>query len=236
MARITITIKKLQHMKKVILGMALLLGLSAVQAQTNESDKANVVTKEVGVGNFTAIDLSGVMNVYLTQGDKISVKVEADERVQDKVDISTEDNTLYVKTQKGSFSNVKKMNVYITFTNLNEIHNKLVGNLKSETTIKETALRYKSAAVGNTNLQLDVEDLKIDISAIGNTAFSGKAINCRLNNSSVGNVRAGDLIVENMELSSAAVGNLEYHANNTKVVKSNGIGKVTNRLKKEESR
>lgn len=221
-------------MKKMLWGMALLLGFTTAQAQ--QSDNANVVTKEVSVGSFTAIDLSGVMNVYLTQGDKVSVKVEADERVQDKVSVTTEGNTLYVKTKKGNLSNVKKMNVYITFTNLAEIHNKLVGNLKGETPIKETALRYKSAAVGNTHLQLDVEDLKINISAVGNTELSGKATNCQLNNSSVGNIRAGNLIVENMDLTSSAIGNLEYHAKNTVTIKSNGIGKVTNKVKKEESK
>jgi hypothetical protein len=227
-------------MKKVLMGMALLLGLSTAQAQENsrdyEGDKSKVVTKEVSVDNFTAINLSGVMNVYLTQGDKISVKVEAAEKMQDKIEVNTEGNTLYVKTKKGNWSNVKKMNVYITFTNLSEIHNKLVGNLKSETTIKETALRYKSAAVGNTNLQLDVNDLKIDIAAVGNTELTGKALNCQLNNSSVGNVRAGSLMVENMDLTSSAIGNLEYHAKNTVAVKSTGIGKVTNKQKKEESR
>lgn len=220
--------------------MALLLGASVAQAQENsrdyEGDKSKVVTKEVSVGDFDAINLSGVMNVYLTQGDKISVKVEADEKVQDKVSVTTEGKTLYVKTKKGNLSNVKKMNVYITFTSIAEIQNRLVGNLKGETAIKETALRYKSSAVGNTHLQLDVTDLKIDISAVGNTELNGKVTNCRLNNSSVGNIRAGNLIVDNMDLTSSAIGNLEYHAKNTVALKSNGIGKITNKQKKEESK
>jgi Putative auto-transporter adhesin, head GIN domain len=237
-ARITITIKKLQHMKKVILGMALLLVFTATQAQENgrnyESDK--IVSKDISVGNFTAVDLSGAMSVFLTQGDKASVKVEADEKVIDKVEIEAKDGTLYVKTKKGGLKNIKTMNVYITFTSLSSINNQLVGKLESENTIKQESLRYKSASVGNATLQFDVTDLKIDIAAVGNTEFSGKAVNCVLDNTSIGNVRAGSLLVENMQLISTAIGNLEYHAVNTKVVKSNGIGKVTNKQKRDETK
>lgn len=225
-------------MSKLVWAMALLLGFSGAQAQENNRNYEDhkMVSKDISVGNFTALDLSGVMSVFLTQGDKASVKVEADEKVIDKVEIEAKDGTLYVKTKKGGLKNVKTMNVYITFTSLSKINNQLVGKLETENTIKQPSLRYKSASVGNASLQLDVEDLKIDIAAVGNTEFSGKAVNCELDNTSIGNVKAGSLVVENMQLTSTAIGNLEYYATNTKVVKSNGIGKVTNKLKKEESR
>jgi len=219
------------NMKKIMLGLTLVLGFTAAQAQKDN----DVVTKEIAVDNFTAMELNGVMNVYLTQGDKVSVKVEADEKAQEKVEIKTEGNTLYVKTKKG-LGNTKKLNVYITFTTLEEINNRLVGKLSSENTIKLHSLRYKSSAVGNTNLQLDIEDLKVNLAAVGNTELSGKATNCALDNSSVGNVRASGLIVDNMDLNSSAIGNLEYYAKNTRSIKSSGIGKVTNRVKKEDSK
>lgn len=223
---------------KLVWGMALLLGFSTVQAQESKRDRNGneIVSKDISVGDFTALDLSGVMNVFLTQGDKASVKVEADEKVIDKVEIEAKDGTLYVKTKKGGLKNVKTMNVYITFASLSKINNQLVGKLESQNTIKQSSLRYKSTSVGNASLQLDVDNLKIDIAAVGNTEFSGKAVNCELDNTSIGNVKAGSLVVENMQLTSTAIGNLEYYATNTKVVKSNGIGKVTNKLKKEESR
>lgn len=225
-------------MNKWVWGIALLLGFYTVQAQESKRDRNGneIVSKDITVGDFTALDLSGVMSVFITQGDKASVKVEADEKVIDKVEIEAKDGTLYVKTKKGGLKNTKIMHVYITFTSLSKINNQLVGKLQSENTIKQSSLRYKSTSVGNASLQLDVEDLKIDIAAVGNTEFSGKAVNCELDNTSIGNVKAGSLLVENMQLTSTAIGNLEYYATNTKVVKSNGIGKVTNKLKKEESR
>jgi uncharacterized protein YxeA len=223
-------------MKKILLAVTAMLGMAAVYAQETETDRKDdrkVVTREVAVSDFSAVDLNGVMNVYLTQGDKAAVKVEADEKVQDKITVEVSGNTLYVKTKKGRWSNVKKMNVYITFVNLDEIHNKLVGNLKSSTVISQKSLRYKSGAVGNTVLQLDIQNLDIDIAAVGNTELTGKAANCTLDNSSVGNVRAGELVVQNMELKTSAVGNLEYNAKNTTSLKSTGIGKVTNKAAKE---
>jgi Putative auto-transporter adhesin, head GIN domain len=220
-------------MKKILLAAAAMLGVAGMYAQVNDGNKGNIVSREVSVGDFSAIDLSGVMNVYLSKGDKVAVRVEADEKVQDKIVVETTGNTLFVKTKKGNISNVKKMNVYITFVSLSEIHNKLVGNLKSNDIISEKDLHYKSSAVGNANLQLDIQNLTVEISAVGNTELTGKAANCDLDNSSVGNVRAGGLLVENMTLKTSAVGNLEYNAKNTVSLKSNGIGKVTNKVAKE---
>jgi Putative auto-transporter adhesin, head GIN domain len=214
-------------MKKIFLAVAAMLGSAAMYAQ------GNVVTRDVNVGEFSAVDLNGVMNVYLTQGSKAAVRVEADEKVQDKITVETSGNTLYVKTKKGNWSNTKKMNVYITFVSLDEIHNKMVGNLKGENMITQKSLRYKSSAVGNTVLQLDIQNLDIDIAAVGNTELKGKAANCTLDNSSVGSVRAGELLVDNMELKTSAVGNLEYNAKNTVSLKSKGIGKVINKANRE---
>jgi hypothetical protein len=216
-------------MKKILLAVTAMLVSAVMYAQ----DNGNVVNRDVTVGDFTAVDLNGVMNVYLTQGNKAAVRVEADEKVQDKITVETSGNTLYVKTKKGNWSNRKKLNVYITFVNLDEIYNKMVGNLKSENMITQKSLHYRSSAVGNTRLELDIQNLEIDISAVGNTELTGKAANCNLDNSSVGNVRAGSLLVENMELKTSAVGNLEYNAKNTTSLKSTGIGKVTNKAGKE---
>jgi hypothetical protein len=220
-------------MKKMFLGMIALIGAMTLQAQQNDNE---VVTKEVSVGSFSALNLNGVANVHLIQGSQPSVKVEAAEKMHERLDIKTEGNTLYVKSRKGNWNNWKKITIYITFTALTEIQNSLVGNLSSDNVIQQKALRYKSGAVGNTKLQLEVDDLQLNIASVGNTELSGKAHDCELKNSSVGNVRAGELIVENMDLNTSAVGNLEYHANNTVGLKSNGVGKVTNKRKKGESR
>ncbi len=217
-------------MKKILLAAAILLGAAGVNAQVSDD---NLVIREVTVSDFSAIDLSGAMNVYLSKGDKVAVRIEADKKVEDKIVVETTGNTLYVKTKKGHINNVRKMNVYITYVTLSDINNKLVGNLKSKDLISQKELRYKSSAVGNTSLELDVENLQVDISAVGNTELTGKAVNCDLDNSSVGNVRAGSLLVDNMKLKTSAVGNLEYNAKNTISLKSSGVGKVTNRGPKE---
>lgn len=217
-------------MKKILLAAAIMLGATGIKAQVNNE---NLVTKEVTVADFSAIDLNGAMNVYLSKGDKVGVRIEVDKKVEDKIVVETTDNTLYVKTKKGHINNVRKMNVYITYVNINSINNKLVGNLKSRNVISQNKLRFKSSAVGNTNLELDVENLEVDISAVGNTELTGKAVNSDLENTSVGNVRAGELRVDNMKLRTSAVGNLEYNAKNTVSLKSSGVGKVTNKANKE---
>lgn len=217
-------------MKKFFLTSALLLGVLSMQAQS--APEPSVVKKEIKVDTFSILDLDGTCDVYLTQGSQVAVKVEASGDMQEKVTVETKGGTLFLSTNRSRKDRKEKINVYITFTNLREINSHFNGNLYSETPIKQSALRYLSKAIGNTKLQLEIDDLWLKISANGNTILTGKANNCELINNSTGFVTAGDLIVENLRISTAATGSTEYYGNNVVIVKNMSLGGLVNKKKK----
>jgi hypothetical protein len=217
-------------MKRVFFAMALLIGSLSVQAQSAPDNQP--VTREVTVDTFSVLDLDGSCNVYLTQGNQVSVKVEADADLQDKVMIEAKGGTLFVSTNRSRKDRKKKVNVYITFVEVTDINSHFSGNLVATAPIKQRVLRYKSTAVGNTTLKLEVDDLWLKIAANGNTDLIGKSNNCELINNSIGFVKAGDLIVENLRLSTTATGSTEYYGNNVVIVKNMSIGGLVNKKKR----
>ncbi len=219
-------------MKKVFFAVSAVFALLGAKAQ-DITGSGNVVTREVNVSGFSNINLNGIMSVVITQGSKESVKVETDDNLQDKIVVENKGNTLYVKNSKGNWKQSKKMVVYITFRNVDEIVNNLVGTLTGDNLIKQQQLNYKSSAVGRTSLELEVKDLKLDLSAVGKTTLEGKATNCDMKNSSVGYVDASDLAVDNLTLDNSAVGALDYNAKNMVSMRNNGIGRVSNKVKKQ---
>ena len=68
------------------------LGISTM-AQKNDKYKdddkeriegsGNVITKDIAVRSFDELNASGVFNLQLSQGDKESVKIEADDNLMD---------------------------------------------------------------------------------------------------------------------------------------------------------
>jgi hypothetical protein len=66
----------------------------------------NLVTKDIPVAEFQKIDAGGSFTVDVTQGDKPSVTLTADDNLWDRLTVEVRDNTLHLATKPGSYRNV----------------------------------------------------------------------------------------------------------------------------------
>jgi hypothetical protein len=90
------------------------------------------VTRDVPVSSFSTLQASGVYELKLSQGNKESVKIEADENLQQYFNVRNDGNKLVIDMEKLKTKNLKhagKMRVYVTFKNLKELELKTVGNV-----------------------------------------------------------------------------------------------------------
>src|ERR1700733_9380104 len=108
-------------MKKIILFPAIaILALSlSVSAQDSEKEgpkiqgSGHVITKDIPVQSFDQLDISGVFSVLLTQGDKPSVRIEAEDNLQQLFEVKNDGSVLSIEMKKHSNYNSKeKMKVY----------------------------------------------------------------------------------------------------------------------------
>src|SRR5574337_1029963 len=99
-------------------------------AQDGNSKKETIegngkkVTRDVTVSSFNALEASGVYELKRSQGDKESVKIEADENLQQYFNVHNEGNKLVIDMEKLKNKNLKnahKMKVYVTFKSLKEL-------------------------------------------------------------------------------------------------------------------
>ena len=90
-------------MKYVTLLVALVLGGCGFEGITGSG---NLVTKEIPVSEFQKIEAGGAFKVDVTQGDKTSVIVTADDNLWDHLKVESSDGTLHLETKPGSYNNV----------------------------------------------------------------------------------------------------------------------------------
>ena len=66
------------------------------QKEKNETLEGNgkVITRDISITSFDALKASGVYELKLTQGNKESVKIEADENLQEYFTVKNEGNCL----------------------------------------------------------------------------------------------------------------------------------------------
>ena len=226
-------------MKKILTSAALLITLSAfftscenVSVTTGDgSQKVEgngiVNTKTHDVRSFSAIDLSGVFNVFLSQGAKEEVKIETDENIQPLITVTVEHDTLKLKLKENvSLENMKKIDVYITLVNLSSLHTSGVGELKCSTKLNLKSLTLDCEGVGATNLNLTADQLTVKSQIVGMLELSGTVKEASITHDGIGLIKAFDLHTEKMTLKASGMGAAEVYASAEINIRASGIGNV----------
>jgi hypothetical protein len=213
-----------------------LLFTTAVAAQKEERQtiegNGKLVTREVPVSSFSELKASGVYELKLSQGTKESVKIEADENLQDLFEVKQEGNKLVIDTKKMNNINLKsknKMRVFITFKSLKNLELSTVGNVSSDAALTFDDLHFRTSSVGNIDLNLSANKLDMENKSVGEIKLSGKAQDVVFVNNGIGSLRAGDFMVQTMNIDNSGIGSAEVNAEKELKVKDNMMGKVKNR-------
>jgi len=222
-------------MRKILFAV-LAAGLITCFANAQEDKKpkiegsGNVMTKNIAVQSFDELTISGVFSVYLSQGNKEEVKIEAEDNLQELFEVKNEGSKLVVGMKKDiSFDSKKKMKVYITFRKLKSMELKTVGNVSSEQNLSFDALELNNKSVGSVDLKLTTQSINVNNKSVGNVKLDGKAENAVIKNNGVGNIQTGNFLVQKMDIENTGVGSAEVNAVKELKVKDSFLGKVVNK-------
>ncbi|HYM93169.1 MAG TPA: head GIN domain-containing protein [Chitinophagaceae bacterium] len=220
-------------------GVALLSSSLFLQAQDNKiSDKnkpkiegsGNIITKEVSVQPFDELASTGVFSVILKQGDKEGVKIETDDNLQDLFEVKNDGSKLIISMKKDmNFSSRKGMKVYVTFKKIKSMELNMVGSLSSDDNLSFDDLNIQNKSVGSLDLKMTAQSLNVENKSVGNVKLNGKAENVVIKNKGVGSIKAGDFIVQKMDIENNGVGSAEVNAEKELKVKDSFLGRVMNK-------
>ena len=217
--------------------MAGCLSIAAI-AQNKEEKRETIegngkmVTREVPVQSFDALKASGIYELNLRQGPKESVKIEADENLQDLFIVHNEGSKLIIEMKKLEHKNLNihdKLKVYITFKNLKTLDLSTIGNVRSDEQLSFGDLEVNNKSVGHVDLNLTANKLDLKNKSVGNVKLRGKAQEAVLINSGVGSIQAGNFLVQTMNIENTGVGSAEVNAEKNIKVKDSFLGKVRNK-------
>lgn len=193
----------------VLMLSLMLTGVNTISAKEKLKGNGKVEKEIREIGSFSGITVNGVFHVLLTQGDKESLEIEADENLLDYIITKVDGKELIIEMKPNvTVKSSKKLNVYITLKSIDKITLNGVGNVHCENALVLTTL-------------------KIDNSGVGNISLKGTADNFTGGNYGVGNIRAFDFEVQNCELKNSGVGNVDVNVKNNLKVINSGVGDIT---------
>jgi len=201
-----------------------LYGCNVFAEQVKGSGK--VVSKERKIEPFTQLKMDGVFNVIISQGEKESLIIEADDNLIDLIETQNDGNALVIKQREEVNMKPTKFNIYITIKDLEKIETSSVGNIETKTILILKNFDLSSSSVGNIKLEINCDKFSADISSVGDLNLKGKANETSIKNSSVGNINAIDFISDNLIFYNSGVGDVKVYAEKEITLISEGVGNV----------
>jgi len=252
-------IKKLNQSKTTIMSTLARLIAAAIVAiwmtscnfditfNTGLEGNGNVITEKRQISdNFDAIAVSRGLEVYLTQGDDVSLTVEADENLHDIIITEVVNGVLEISADD-NIKSAKAKKIILTAKTVNNIDTSSGAYIHSENTLTTNTLSLESSSGSHMDLVVAVNTLDCDTASGAGLKIAGTTENLKAEASSGSYIKASQLeasvsrvsassganvsVNTSKELSAEASsgGNITYAGNPEKVNKNKGVSGSINR-------
>jgi hypothetical protein len=161
----------MKSLKKFILA-AVMVVLSASAFAKNSAEDRHLT-------GFSAVNVAGSFDVYITQGPSESVKVDAPSDIIGRIVTEVEGGTLKIYTKRDEDSNWswhnKKVVIYVAIKDVNNITLAGSGDIFFKDGVKATSLKLKLTGSGDITGKVAVKNLDSSIAGSGDITVTGSA-------------------------------------------------------------
>ena len=162
-------INRIPPLFRVSLLALLIMGLVYAYHNYKVSEEVREVT------SFHAIEVGGLMNVYLQQGEVEQLKVRADDHILPQVKTKVEEGVLKIYTE-GLIRGERIKEAFITYVHLDSLHAAGVGTITSRGVLPLDSFVLRASKASEVRLQIQGQALELSMHDNANVQLAG-AIN-----------------------------------------------------------
>jgi hypothetical protein len=184
------------------------------------------VTTTRQASGFNAVNISGGIDLYITQGNSVSVKIDAAEDIQKYIRAEVHNGTLEIYLESNNlFKWIRRnnnMKAYVTTPTLTRLHASGGSDVYSQNVWKINELDM--TATGGSDIKFEAVGGKLDCKATGGSDLTlrGKVADLTLNASGGSDVNAKDLEAVKVNVSASGGSDINVHV--TTELKANANG------------
>ena len=214
---------------KILMIVTFSLSMTAcVNAQLRKTVRGDgdVVKKERTASSFDGIRVSTGIDVFLKQGDKESITVEADENLHEYIMTEVRDGVLHVYTD-ANIREAEMKRVYVTMREIRSLKTSSAGNIIGETPLKGDDIEIGASSAGDIKVEIYGKNVEVDISSSGDVKLSGEAESLNADLSSAGDLEAYELKVKEAEVNVSSAGDARINVSEKLVARASSAGDVS---------
>ncbi|MBX2815694.1 MAG: DUF2807 domain-containing protein [Saprospiraceae bacterium] len=220
---------------KIKLILAVLLSTSLVLPQTEAQNwwkngirgEGESVTEEVRLDRFSGVINAFSCDIYLTQGQNQSVRLEGQENILANMVLDVNPNGILKIKSDRPVRTHKPVKVYITIPDLEILKVAGSGNIKTESAFDNLQdLDLGVSGSGNMSIDIHADEIKAKITGSGNINIGGSASLADVGITGSGSFNGFDMEVENSEATITGSGTAKIqisHSLDARIVGSGNI-------------
>lgn len=173
----------------------------------------NVISQARSHTNFTGVEVSDAIHVYIRNDSAFSVKVETDENLQQHIIITGENGVLRIREEDGTNLNATgKIKVYVSAPAFKSLDASGACKIISENEITAAAIDIDVTGASHADLQLKSPKVSASMSGASNVTLSGQTKDLIIKGSGASDANCFELLSENADVDLSGASNAEVFA------------------------
>lgn len=186
-----------------------------------------VVTEQRNVGRFNSVDVGGALEVRVRQDAATSVKIEADENLQQYLEAYTEGNTLTIRQKKGyNLDPSREIIIYVSAPAFEDLDVSGASKLIGETPLTGNELGLHASGASEMNLELKVSKLDTEVSGSSTMELKGSASRFYTEATGASKARCLELVTDEAKVDVSGASDAEVTANKQLDIEASGASHV----------
>jgi uncharacterized protein YxeA len=220
--------KKMKSLRILMIAVIYLGVSSCIDAQIRKTvrGEGDVVKKDRTTSSFEGLRVSTGIDVYLKQGEKESITVEADENLHEYILTEVRDGVLHVYTD-ANIREAKMKRVYVTMKEITSLKTSSAGDITGETSVKGNDLEISASSAGNIRLEVFASKIDVNISSSGDISLTGEAETLNADLSSAGDLEAYNLKVKEADVSVSSAGDARVNVSEKITARASSAGDIS---------
>lgn len=196
------------------LGMIILLSSCHYLERHRIKGDGEVIQQAHTVADFKGVEVSGAIEMYLTQDAVYSVKVETDKNLQQYIEVYKDGDILRVRTADNTnLDPTGKIKVYVSAPSYRKVGASGACKVIAESKLSaDGTMDIDLSGASEANLDIKAPNVSVDATGACSVTLKGETKNLSIDGSGSTNVRAFDLLSENADVEISGAGDVDVYA------------------------
>nr|WP_298995246.1 head GIN domain-containing protein [uncultured Polaribacter sp.] len=209
-----------------LLFVSVLMSSCNVNMFNRVNGNRNVVTADRSTSQkFTKIKVSTGLDLYLSQGTKNKVTLEADENLHDIIITEVNDGVLKIYSEKNIWQ-AKARKVYVTVKNLEGLTATSGSDVYTEDVLKVETIKVSATSGADIRIALDADTVETSATSGSDIRISGTANNHTSRANSGASIEAYKLISKNATVNVSSGADINIYASESINAKASSGGDI----------